>query len=81
MKIEVLGSGCQRCDQLYSNAMSALSSFGASSGIEVKKMKEMDYFMKMGVFVTPALVVDGRVISVGKVLSVQEIEDIIRENT
>jgi len=64
MKIEVLGSGCQRCDQLYSNALSALSSFGASSGIEVKKMKEMDYFMKMGVFVTPALVVDGRVISV-----------------
>ena len=80
MKIEVLGPGCRRCEELYANTQAAVSSLGASGGIEVTKVKDPEYFMKMGVFITPALVVDGRVLSVGKLLGVKEILEVIKEN-
>jgi small redox-active disulfide protein 2 len=80
MKIEVLGPGCQKCDDLYTNTQTAVSGLGASESIEVIKVKDPQYFMKMGVFITPALVLDGRVVSVGKLLGVEEIEKVIREN-
>jgi len=80
MKIEVLGAGCHKCEELYANTQAAVSSLGASGSIEVEKIKDPKHFMKMGVFVTPALVIDGRVLSVGKLLSVKEIEVIIEEN-
>ena len=80
MKIEILGPGCQKCEELYVNTLAAVSSLGASGGIEVEKVKDLQYFIKMGVFVTPALVIDGRVLSVGKLLGVEEIAKVIREN-
>ena len=80
MKIEVLGPGCQRCEELYINTREAVANLGASESIEVKKVKDPQYFMKMGVFITPALVIDGRVLSVGKLLGVKEIEGVIKEN-
>jgi small redox-active disulfide protein 2 len=80
MKIEVLGPGCQRCEELYANTQAAVSSLGASGGIEVIKVKDPALFMKMGVFVTPALVIDGRVVSVGKLLGVKEIMEVIKES-
>lgn len=70
MKVEVLGTGCKRCDQLYENALSAAS---ASIDVHVEKINDVNYFMSKGVFMTPGLVIDGKVISVGKVLSVEEI--------
>ena len=79
MKIEVLGPGCQRCEELYANTQEAVSNLGASDSIQVIKVKDPQYFMKMGVFITPALVIDGRVLSVGKLLGVKEIEGVIRE--
>ncbi len=80
MKIEVLGPGCQRCEELYANVQAAVSNLGASESVEVKKVKDPQYFMKMGVFITPALVIDGRVLSVGKLLGVEEIARLLREN-
>lgn len=70
MKVEVLGTGCKRCDQLYENALSAAA---ASIDVHVEKINDVNYFMSKGVFMTPGLVIDGKVISVGKVLSVEEI--------
>jgi small redox-active disulfide protein 2 len=80
MKVEILGPGCKRCDQLYENTMSAVSDLEASTDIEVTKVKDVDYFTKMGVFMTPSLVIDGKVESVGKVLSVEQVKEKIREN-
>jgi small redox-active disulfide protein 2 len=76
MRVEVLGTGCKRCDQLHENALSAAST---SSGVEVVKINDVNYFMSKGVFMTPGLVIDGKVISVGKVLSVEEISQKIDE--
>jgi len=70
MKLEILGTGCKRCEQLYENALSAAS---ASSDVQVEKVNDVNYFMSKGVFMTPGLVIDGKVISVGKVLPVEEI--------
>jgi small redox-active disulfide protein 2 len=80
MKVEVLGTGCKRCDQLYENTVSAASDFDPSMGIEVKKVTDINYFTKMGVFMTPGLIIAGKTVSVGKVLSVEEIKEKIEEN-
>jgi small redox-active disulfide protein 2 len=80
MKIQILGTGCKRCDQLYENAKSAASDFDPSLGIEVEKIGDIHYFAKKGVFMTPGLLIGENVISVGKVLSVEEIKEKIRES-
>lgn len=80
MKVEVLGSGCKRCDELYENTLSAATDIDSSAEIEVKKVNDVNYFTKMGVFMTPGLVIDGKVTSVGKVLSIDEVKEKIREN-
>ena len=79
MKVEVLGPGCKRCEQLYANTTEAASAFSASNTIEVVKVKDIKYFAKMGVFMTPGLVIDGELISTGKVLSPEEIKKKIEE--
>jgi small redox-active disulfide protein 2 len=79
MKVEVLGPGCQRCDQLYENTKAAVASIDPSSGIEITKVSDVNYFTKMGVFMTPGLLIDGEVISVGKVLTAEEIKQKIEE--
>jgi small redox-active disulfide protein 2 len=79
MKIEVLGTGCKRCDQLYENTLAAASEFDPSDNIDVTKVGDVNYFTKVGVFMTPGLVIDGEVVSTGKVLTANEIEKKIRE--
>jgi small redox-active disulfide protein 2 len=79
MKIEILGIGCKRCDQLYENALNAASKVDSSTEIKVEKIKDVNYFTKMGVFMTPGLVIDGEVISTGKVPSSNEIKKKIEE--
>jgi small redox-active disulfide protein 2 len=74
MKIEILGTGCQRCDQLYENALNAVSEVDRASDINIEKIGDIKYFTKMGVFMTPGLVIDGKVISTGKVPSPNEIK-------
>ena len=79
MRIEVLGTGCRRCDDLYENARIAASQLAPAIDIEVTKVADVNYFVQKGVFVTPGLVIDGRVVSTGKLLSVEEIVQCIRE--
>ena len=78
MKIQVLGPGCKRCDQLYDNVILALRELDLSGKVDVDKVKDIDVFAKYGVFVTPALVINEDVISVGKLLSVSEVEDALK---
>ncbi len=77
MEIEVLGPGCRNCEQVLENAVSAASGFDARHTIQVKKITDIKEFAARGVFMTPGLVIDGEIISVGKVLSVDEIKKAI----
>ena len=79
MKVEVLGPGCKRCDQLYENTQNAVSELDSPGQIEVVKIGDINYFAKMGVFMTPGLVIDGEVVSTGKVLSPNQIRQKIAE--
>lgn len=79
MKIEILGTGCQRCNQLYENSLSAAAELSEKADLEVVKVSDIQYFAQKGVFMTPGLVVDGEVISTGKVPTVAEIRKIIEE--
>ncbi len=71
-RIQILGTGCPKCKLLFQNAEAAVHSAGIDATIE--KVEKIVDIMKFGVMTTPALVVDGAVKSVGKVLSLEEIQ-------
>ncbi|RXJ97026.1 thioredoxin family protein [Arcobacter sp. AHV-9/2010] len=75
MKIEILGTGCTKCKALEVATKQAVSKIGGFH--EVKKVEDIVEIMNYGVMSTPALVVDGEVKSVGKLLSVDEIVKIL----
>jgi small redox-active disulfide protein 2 len=76
MKIQILGGGCPKCRKLAENAEAAARELGID--YEIEKVTELQEIMEFGVMMTPALAVDGQVKSVGKVLSVDEIKEMIR---
>ena len=76
MTIQILGMGCPKCQTLEANANKAVARAGLDA--EVVKVTDADAIAEMGVIVTPALAVDGAVKKAGKVLSVEEIIDLIK---
>ena len=77
MKIQVLGSGCKNCDTLYENVTKALEKTQLNKTAQLEKVNDIDYFMKMGVFTTPGLVIEGELISTGKVMTEQALIEIL----
>ena len=75
MKIEIYGTGCAKCKALYENAQKALNELGMST--EVSKVEDIQKIIDAGVFFTPALAIDGEVKSSGKLLSVDDIVQLI----
>ena len=71
MKIEVLGSGCAKCKALESNTREAVKNAGLDA--EIVKVQDMQEIMAYQVMSTPALVVDGKVVSAGKLLTPEQI--------
>ena len=73
MKLEILGS-CPTCESLYYDRIrQALKMAGLEEKVQVERVKDPAYFVKLGVFATPALVLDGEVISTGKLLMPDDI--------
>jgi small redox-active disulfide protein 2 len=79
MKIEVLGSGCKNCEDLYRNVLKAVEMAGLGNQAEVTKVSDVKYFFQLGVLTTPALVVDGKVLSVARLLAPEEIFNLFRQ--
>ncbi len=75
MRIEILGTGCPKCKKLTENAETAVKELGISA--EVSKVTELSKILAYRVMLTPALVIDGKVVSSGKLLSTEEIKKII----
>jgi len=75
-KIEVLGTGCKKCKDLEMAAAEAVKELGGD--YEVIKVEDIAEIAKYGVTSTPALVVDGVVKSTGRVLSIDEIKELIK---
>ena len=75
MKIEILGVGCPKCKQLTANAEAAVKELNIQA--EIGKVTDIGKITEYGVMMTPALTIDGTVVSAGKVLSKDEIKKII----
>ncbi len=76
MKIEVLGPGCYRCKTLEENTKKAVEELGIKA--EVIKISDINKFIEYGIMSSPALVVDGKVKSSGRVPEVEEIKKWIK---
>ncbi len=72
MKIEILGTGCAKCNKLEELAREVVAESGSDA--EIVKVKDLNAIMGYGVMITPALVVNGEVKSAGKVPSKEEIK-------
>ena len=76
VKLQVLGTGCPKCNKLAENAKAAADELGIE--YELEKVTEINDIMAFGVMMTPALAVDGVVKVVGKVPSAEEIIGVIQ---
>ena len=72
MEIKVLGPGCKKCEATKKNVEDAVAESGVSATIV--KVTDMLEIAKHGVFGTPAIVVNGKVKSVGKIPTKDEIK-------
>jgi small redox-active disulfide protein 2 len=71
MKIQVLGPGCPKCEQTAKVVAEGLAESGAAA--QVEKVSDLKAIAQLGVFVTPAVAVDGQVKATGKVPSKAEV--------
>lgn len=75
MTIQILGSGCPNCRKLEENARLAAETLGIDA--EFEKVTDSDQILEMGVMRTPGFAIDGEVQRSGKVLTPEEISEII----
>lgn len=75
--IKILGSGCSKCNQLENAVVEALAELGMNT--EVEHVREFEKIAAYGVMTTPALVVDGKVVSYGKVLKKDEVIALLKK--
>lgn len=78
MKIEVLGPGCPKCVKLHEHTEKAVANLGLAA--EVGKVNDIITMTKMGMWATPGLAIDGRIVSQGKLLSVPEVEEVLKSH-
>ncbi len=75
--VKVLGSGCKKCNQLEQATKEALGNLGMDTTID--HVTDFSAIASYGVMTTPALVVDGKVVSYGKVLTTSEVETVLNK--
>lgn len=76
-EVKVLGSGCAKCNALEDAVRAALKELGMDTTID--HVMDFSQIAAYGVMTTPALVVDGKVVSCGKVLKKDEAEAVIQK--
>ncbi len=73
--IKILGAGCKSCREQYENTKAAVAKLGLN--IEVEYITDMEKVMAYGAMSMPAIVVNEKVVSVGKVLKAAEVEKLL----
>lgn len=77
-KIQILGTGCTKCQNLTENAEAAAKELGIA--YEIEKVKDIKQIMSFGVMTTPALAINGTVKFAGKVPSTAELKTILQQS-
>ena len=75
--IKVLGAGCKSCHELYENTKQAVKNAGLS--VEVEYITDLEKVMGYGVMSMPGLVVNEKVVSMGKALKVADVEKLLHK--
>ena len=75
--IKVLGAGCKSCHEQYENAKAAVKAMGLN--LEVEYITDMEKVMAYGVMSMPAIVVNDKVVSMGKVLKAADVEKLLHK--
>ena len=75
--VKVLGSGCAKCNQLEANTRTALAQLGIDA--QIGHVTDFAQIAAYGVMSTPALVINGTVVSTGRVLTVEEAAELLQK--
>ena len=75
--IQILGPGCRRCTTLAENVQTAVAEMGMEAKVE--KVTDLKTIAQMGVLTTPGLAVDGKVKVTGRLLSVRQVKELLKE--
>ena len=75
MNIKVLGGGCCKCE----NLLAAVKEAAAKKGIEaeIEYITDMAEIMEYGIMSTPALMIDGKIVSMGRVLKAKDLAKLL----
>ncbi|MGB8685750.1 MAG: thioredoxin family protein [Microcoleus sp.] len=76
IRVEVLGTGCKKCQQLEANAKEAIATLNLDA--EILHITDPIEIAKRGVMSTPALTINGKVVSKGKVIAPAEIQPLLQ---
>ena len=77
ISVKVLGAGCRSCHEQYENAKEAVRALGLSA--EVEYITDLEKVMGYGVMSMPAIVVNEKVVSMGKVLKAADVEKLLHK--
>jgi small redox-active disulfide protein 2 len=77
MEIKILGPGCAKCKTLENLTRDVVSKNGIKASIT--KVEDIMEIMKYNIMTTPALVVDGKVVSKGRIPSAEEIKQLLNK--
>ncbi|MEW8969399.1 thioredoxin family protein [Mesobacillus jeotgali] len=75
MNIKILGTGCKKCQELEKNTRMAVEELQLEA--QVEKVEDIKEIMKYKVMSTPGLVIDEKVVSTGKLLTVNDLKGIL----
>ena len=76
IKIEILGTGCKKCQQLEANAKQAVVNLNLMA--EVSHITDPVEIAMRGVMSTPAMTINGKVVSKGQVISTEQIQPLLQ---
>ena len=74
-RIEIFGTGCDNCQRLETKVRSAIKLLGIDADIE--KIEDFETIIRRDISKTPGLAIDGKIVSLGRVPSVEEIIEMI----
>lgn len=74
MKIKILGTGCPNCQKLQKNVEQAILEI-QSNNISVEKVEDIDKIIGFGIISTPALVIDEKIMTSGRIPDIEEIKN------
>ncbi len=79
MKIQIAGPGCPRCQATEKNVFNACAALDLAA--DISHVYDVREFANLGVRMTPAVIVDGKVAISGRVPTVEELKKILSQRT